>query len=64
MIVTVKPGQTEETTGQVYCPICTHIVQATILHSKKRDITKPGQTCPHCRSSLDPGYVLHWDKAA
>ncbi len=64
MIVTVKPGQVQEVKTQVYCPICTHIVEATVLVGRKRDITKPGQSCAHCHSSLDAGYVLHWDKAA
>lgn len=63
-MLTISTGQITETKAQVYCPICTHIVQATVLHSRKRDVTKPGQQCGHCHSSLDAGYVLHWDQAA
>jgi len=54
----------EETRASVYCPICTHIVDATIVAGRKGPISKPGQKCARCHSSLDAGYVLKWDKAA
>jgi hypothetical protein len=59
-----RTSELVEARGQVYCPICTHIVEATIVRGYKRDFCKPGQLCAHCHSSLDAGYVLHWDQAA
>jgi hypothetical protein len=50
--------------GFVYCPLCTHTVEADI-HSAGRIVrVKPGQKCPRCSSSLDAGYVMRFDRAA
>ncbi len=53
-----------ESTGKVYCPICTHTVDATIVTSSKHVMAKPGQKCPRCKSALDAGYVMRMPKAA
>ncbi|MEO7144529.1 MAG: hypothetical protein ABI165_13605 [Bryobacteraceae bacterium] len=50
--------------AQVYCPICTHTVDAAVIHSGKRNIVKPGQKCARCSASLDAGYIMHLDRAA
>jgi hypothetical protein len=59
---TATPGR--EAQGAVYCPLCTHTVDATITYSTKSARVKPGQKCPRCSSSLDAGYVLHINRAA
>lgn len=50
--------------GSVYCPICTHTVEATILSNGKVSKTKPGQRCARCSASLDAGYIFRADRAA
>ncbi len=47
----------------VYCPICTHTVEAQVIWLGKKAFVKPGQKCPRCRASLDAGAVLR-DRAA
>ncbi len=47
----------------VYCPICTHTVEAPVLWLGKKAIVKPGEKCPRCRASLEAGRVLR-DRAA
>ena len=44
--------------GKVYCPICTHTVEADIQHDRKHSFVKPGQKCPRCAGSLDAGYIF------
>jgi uncharacterized protein (UPF0212 family) len=53
-----------ESIGTVYCPMCTHTVDATIVATAKHAITKPGQKCPRCKSALDAGYVMRMPRAA
>lgn len=53
-----------EVHGSVYCPICTHTVEATILSNGKIAQTKPGQKCARCSASLDAGYIFRVDRAA
>jgi hypothetical protein len=48
----------------VYCPICTHTVDAEALQVGRRMVVKPGQKCSRCASSLDAGYIFSADKAA
>lgn len=50
--------------GKVYCPICTHTVDATVEHHPKNVHVKPGQKCPRCFGSLDAGYIMHLEHAA
>ena len=59
-----QPARTSETTATVYCPICTHTVEATIVTTRKAAKTKPGQKCPRCSASLDAGYIMRFDRAA
>lgn len=50
--------------AKVYCPMCTHTVDATVeLHPKNVHV-KRGQKCPRCSGSLDAGYIMHLERAA
>jgi hypothetical protein len=48
--------------GRVYCPICTHTVEADVtavergLHCKLQVVE--GQHCGRCNAKLDAAYVL------
>ena len=53
-----------ESIGTVYCPMCTHTVDATIVTTAKHAFTKSGQKCPRCKAALDAGYVMRMLKAA
>jgi hypothetical protein len=50
--------------GAVYCPLCTHTVQATVTYTSRSAHVTPGQRCPRCSSSLDAGYVIRVNRAA
>jgi transcription elongation factor Elf1 len=60
----LKSESIREYAAEVYCPICTHIVQAVVVSTVKKTEVKPGQKCEHCRSSIDAGYVMRYPKAA
>ena len=62
----IQPQATiqSESKGYVYCPICTHTVEATVLSSRKTVKVKPGQKCSRCSASLDPGYIMRLQRAA
>ena len=57
-------------TAKVYCPMCTHTVEAAIerdasaMALKRRVFVTPGQKCAHCAASLDAGYILPIGRAA
>jgi hypothetical protein len=51
-------------TGKVYCPMCTHTVDAEIERRELRTIVRPGQKCPRCTASLDAGYIFRTPRAA
>ena len=53
-----------EAKGFVYCPICTHTVEAVVLANGKTAKTKEGQKCSRCSASLDPAYIMRMDRAA
>ena len=53
-----------ETSASVYCPICTHTVQATVLNLGKSMRVKPHQRCPRCSTALDAGKILWLARAA
>jgi len=53
-----------ETKAFVYCPICTHTVEGTVVSNGKTAKVKPGQKCSRCSASLDPGYIMRLDRAA
>lgn len=48
--------------GRVYCPICTHTVEADVvavergLHRKMQVVE--GQRCRRCNATLDAAYVM------
>ena len=48
----------------VYCPICTHTVEAEAGFQGKKPLVTPGQKCPRCASSLDAGLVVQFREAA
>ncbi len=50
--------------GRVYCPICTHTVDAEVDLTGKRAKVLPGQKCPRCRAALDAGMVIQLPEAA
>jgi hypothetical protein len=50
--------------GGVYCPICTHTVEAEVALINRNARVKPGQRCARCAASLDAGYVLRYEQAA
>jgi hypothetical protein len=50
--------------AKVYCPMCTHTVDATVEHHPKHIHVKRGQKCPRCSGALDAGYIMHLERAA
>jgi hypothetical protein len=52
------------TSGQAYCPICTHTVPAAIDILGKRARVSPGQRCPRCSAALDAAIVVQVPAAA
>ena len=59
-----KAPPASETQGSVYCPMCTHTVDALITYRGRSATVTPGQKCARCSSALDAGYVLHINRAA
>lgn len=53
-----------EAKSQVYCPMCTHTVEAMVTFAGKQAKVTPGQKCAHCGSSIDAGFVFRYDRAA
>lgn len=54
-------------TAKVYCPMCTHTVEAAIERRagiKRGAMVTPGQKCPNCSAALDAGYILPVSRAA
>lgn len=47
----------------VYCPICTHSVDARVIVDRRVKV-EPGQKCPRCSASLDAGVVIRFVRAA
>ncbi|MBL8221633.1 MAG: hypothetical protein JNL62_20530 [Bryobacterales bacterium] len=61
----LKPKvELREETASVYCFMCTHTVEATVVVGPKGPKVKPGQKCARCGSSIDSGYVVRPPKAA
>lgn len=50
--------------GAVYCPMCTHTVEAMIRFTPRASRVIPGQKCARCSASLDAAYVMRIDRAA
>jgi methionyl-tRNA synthetase len=64
-----RPTQTQTTIQSeshafVYCPICTHTVEGTVISNGKTAKVKAGQKCSRCSASLDPAYIMRLDRAA
>ena len=59
-----KTIEQTEGLGRVYCYMCTHVVEATVVKAGKQVWTKPGQSCQRCKASIDAGSVLELQKAA
>ncbi len=53
-----------EAKGWVYCPICTHTVEAQVVLLPRGARVKPGERCPRCGSSLDAAAVVRYGAAA
>jgi len=53
-----------EARASVYCPICTHTVEATVIHERKTAWVKPAQKCTRCGGNLDAAFVLGLQRAA
>ncbi|MBV8898101.1 MAG: hypothetical protein JO051_16420 [Acidobacteriaceae bacterium] len=58
------PVKTIESNAALHCPICTHTVQGIVLTQGRVTKVKPGQKCSRCSSSLDPAYIIRYDRAA
>lgn len=54
----------KQSRGQVYCPMCTHTVEAVVVHKGRAAQVVPGQKCARCASALDAGVVFRIDRAA
>lgn len=54
------PNQSAPTVeqGKVYCPICTHTVDAQLQRGERHLQVTPGQRCPRCAGSLDAAYIF------
>jgi hypothetical protein len=52
------------TTAKVYCPMCTHTVDATVEYHPRHTHVKRGQKCSRCSGSLDAGYIMYLERAA
>ena len=50
--------------GKVYCPMCTHTVDADVEHNARHSKVKAGQRCPRCSAALDAGYIMRIGQAA
>jgi transposase-like protein len=61
-IPTLKPAVISK--GFVYCPICTHTVEADVVSTGRSLRVKSGQKCQRCSCSLDAGHVISLDRAA
>jgi hypothetical protein len=52
------------TSGQVFCPICTHTVPAELDLRGKRARVAAGERCPRCQSSLEVAVIVQIPEAA
>jgi len=65
MTITSRPQPTQhEVNAFVYCPICTHTVEGTVVASGKTAKVKSGQKCSRCSASLDAGYIMRLERRA
>lgn len=59
-----KPIEIRTTPAKVYCPICTHTVDAVVRTDGKRARVVGGQKCARCAGSIDAGIVMYIPQAA
>ena len=59
-----QPQPPVVTAGKVYCPSCTHAVDARVVQKPRRAVVEPGQRCPRCSGSLDASHILQLSLAA
>jgi len=64
MIATVAKPNVLVLPGEVYCPCCTHTVEASVAIQRRSASTVPGQKCPQCGSALDAAAVVFVERAA
>lgn len=64
MAIATMEIKKSEWKGGVYCPLCTHTVEANVTKTARGTKVVPGQRCGRCSSSLDAGYVIRVDRAA
>jgi hypothetical protein len=60
----MKTDILQRSNALIYCPICTHTVQAEAGFMGKKPLVTPGQKCPRCASALDAGLVIQFREAA
>ena len=53
-----KPLPKIVVSGDVYCPMCTHVVEVDIEHVGKHARVKAAQKCPRCSASLGACSIL------
>lgn len=68
MVKHAEAKETKETNAAVYCPACTHVVEARSVAMYRRGyrishVTVPGQKCARCSGSLDAAVVLRAEAA-
>lgn len=51
-------------TAKVYCPMCTHTVDAQVEPHGRQMRVKKGQKCTRCGAALDAGYIMYLERAA
>ncbi len=61
---TKKPIEIRTTSAKVYCPICTHTVDAVVRTDGARAKVVAGQKCARCSGSIDAGVVMYIPRAA
>jgi len=60
----MKTFAESHTSGQVFCPICTHTVPAELDLRGRRAKVAVGQCCPRCQSSLEVAVIVQIPEAA
>jgi hypothetical protein len=64
MQVQLKAAPIHESKAFLYCPICTHTVEGTVVTQGKSIKVKTGQKCSRCSAALDPAYIMRLAQAA
>jgi hypothetical protein len=67
LMTSTKMTETKQavaSTAKVYCPMCTHTVDAEVEQHVKHTRVKRGQKCPRCSAALDAGYIMYLERAA